>query len=216
MKPPIVSVLYYHGWPAHLLSGLRRQGIDNKIVWINHLPDNDVRREYLDSNTTVIRNPRGYNTGGHGGGIDAGVQLLRKEGYSHFLHVEPDCTTSGREWYEDLLRASANGAELAGPCVQPHGLIHPCVSLWRLDAARHSFTVQPKVQMPDPKHFDHRGQVEWLAANKRMDALAIWLLTAFWDCGLLNAYEARRRGKAVQTTWEGIEHHWEGRSKPAP
>lgn len=213
MSPPIISVLYYHkGWPDQLLNGLRSQGIDNEIVWVNNLPDNDVRANYLDENTTVIP---GSLCRSHGGGIDAGVRFCRNRGDTHALHVEPDCTVASRNWYEGLLRSAENGASLAGPFIMGSGLIHPCVSMWKLNDIHGSFTIQPRTQMPDPAFFDAMGNIKQIVEFNG-SPLAIWMLTAFWDCGLLNAYEARRKGRSSVTSWDGITHHWNGREKVSP
>src|SRR5215831_15714019 len=136
---PFVAVAYYHAWPKVMLRSLR-QHFDNTLILVNHLSDDGLPPEYFDDRTIVLNNPRGLNFGGHGGGIDAAVDFLRKRGERWFIHIEPDCFISSKTWAEDLFKAAVDGAIMAGPTRLPFGPIHPCPSIWDLERLAGSFT----------------------------------------------------------------------------
>lgn len=104
IKPVFVAVLYYEDWPARMLKSLRKHFPNEPLVVVNHLQTPLMREDYVDKKTTMIFNGSGWNAGGHGGGMDAAFSHLRnRKDVTHMVHIEPDCTFSGREWYEDMI-----------------------------------------------------------------------------------------------------------------
>lgn len=209
-----VAVLYYdNGWPAHMLRSFRQHFPTEPLLLVNHLPTFRLSELYIDKYTTIIDNPRGHNAGGHGGGMDAAADYLRRNGVPFMVHIEPDCTFTGREWYDSMREAMASGATMAGPNQFPYGPIHPCPSMWLVDAIPCSFKCDYKYHPPTV--YDARKQAEWLS-QQDWPPEAYHAHMAIWDTGLKAWGLAAQQGKAVVTSGVGIEHHWEGRKKPVP
>jgi hypothetical protein len=209
-----VAVLYYdNGWPAHMLKSFRQHFPTEPLLLVDHLPDDvDLAPEFLsDKHCWITHNPRGHNAGGHGGGMDAAADYLRSRKVKYMVHIEPDCTFTGREWFDSMMEAVQNGAIMAGPNQYPYGPIHPCPSIWNVDAIPCSFKTDYKYH--PPTIYDARKQAGWLA-QQDWPPEAFHAHMAIWDTGLKAWGLAAQQGKAVVTSGVGIVHHWEGRNKP--
>lgn len=205
-----VAIVHYHQWPKVMLRSLREH-FREEIILVNHLPNGEeIPTNYQDEHCTILQNPD-INKRGHGAGIDVAVEFLKRRGDKFFIHIEPDCLFTGKDWAVKLLDAAHSGAIMAGPCKLPFGPIHPCPSIWDLDRIPGSFGFSPRTEGIDFKLFNYQQMVRWLCDTGMSDG-GIWLWCHLWDCGIKNWYEAAKLNLAVHTdTMSGIRHFWAGR-----
>lgn len=206
LKLVFVAVIYYHEWPQIMLRSLREY-FDQELILVNHL-DCELPSSYYDYNCTVLTSQKGHS---HGNGIDTAVEYLKKRGVDYFVHIEPDCVITGREWFDHLVIAAINGAAMAGPYKLPFGPIHPCPSIWRISMINGSFDVTDRSGEQDPALFNHDEMVKWLSEHKvKEHGVRVWM--GSWDCGIKNWYEAAKRNLAYHTqSTVGFKHFFFGR-----
>ena len=204
-----VVVIYYHQWPKVMLRSLREH-FSNELILVNHLGE-DLPPEYFDDNCTILKN--NSNCFKHGDGIDIAVEHLKERGIDYFVHIEPDCLITGKEWLEELVKAAKVGAIMAGPHRLPFGPIHPCPSIWHVPRIVESFNISARTETLDRNIFKYKKMVRWLYENDLAErGVIIWC--DMWDCGIKNWYEAAKLNLAINTnSTVGFRHFWSGSSR---
>jgi len=208
IKIVFVAAIYYHEWPQIMIRSLREY-FDEEVILVNHL-NMEIPSSYIDKNCTILTNNIG---GSHGQAIDKAVKYLKERRIDYFVHIEPDCLISGREWYDHLVSAAINGATMAGPHKLPFGPIHPCPSIWYVPKIHGSFEVADRSGEIDPNLLDTNEMVKWLHSNNiKEHGIRIWMNS--WDCGIKNWYESAKLNRAFHTqSSEGFKHFFFGRSR---
>ena len=129
----------------------------------------------------------------HGLAMDQAAKITREQGFTHMLHIEPDCLITGTCWFNNLTEGIRNNW-MVGFHLKNYGPIHPTPSMWEVKEIKTSFEVQSRSE--DEKHprfhelFDlehlHRRVLkageDWDWWRKNWDtAQRAWFLAAIED-----------------------------------
>lgn len=202
-----VAVIFYHEWPKIMLRSLREH-FSEEVILVNHL-GRSLPPEYYDNNCIILDGLQNKMT--HGAGVDAAVEFLKNRGDKYFIHIEPDCLITGRDWVNGLVGAAASGAVMAGTYRLPFGPIHPCPTIWDINRIDGSFDISNRIGHVDQRIFNYRDMIRWLLDSGFNDD-DIWFWCHLWDCGIKNWYKAALQGLAVHSVnSDGFRHFWGGR-----
>ena len=153
----------------------------------------------------------------HAEGLDFAVQWCREHGFTHLVLLEPDCLISGKEWYKRILKAVLKNEGMAGINFDGSRCIHPCGTIWKLDAIPGSFEVVSKGE--DILHerfsevYDVRETTRWMLGSQI--CLDIFnFLVYYWDVGHRNWFLLAVEGKTANIDNPGdFRHFYEGRNR---
>lgn len=203
-----VAVLFYHEWPKIMLRSLREH-FSEEVILVNHLPG-PVPSEYYDDNCTILESGLRRT---HGAGIDTAVKFLKNRGDRYFIHIEPDCLISGRNWAIKLIDAIASGAIMAGSYKLPFGPIHPCPTAWDISRIPGSFDFSERASDINLDVFDYAAMAKWFVdCDMSKNGVRLW--SHLWDCGIKNWYDAALKGLAVHVDGsDDFQHFFAGRSQ---
>jgi hypothetical protein len=145
----------------------------------------------------------------HGGGMDVALAWAREHGAGVLVHLEPDCLITGRQWRENLLRALAQGAWMAGGLRQSHGPIHPTPSAWRVAEVRASFRIGSWAEEERHPRFAELVHLAALEADRSPEGR--WIRNIrYWDTGHRAWFAAAVHDRAALVEIPGFRHYWYG------
>ena len=201
-----VAIIFYHEWPKIMLRSLREH-FTEEVILINHL-DRPLPTDYYDDKCTVLNGKIGrLDRMTHGAGIDTAVEFLKKRGDRYFIHIEPDCLITGKDWANGLVSAVESGAVMSGIHKLPFGPIHPCPTIWDINRTSGSFDRSNRTEAINQQIFNYKDMVKWFI-DIGMSNDGIWFWCHFWDCGIKNWYMAALDGLAIHSTNSGGFRHF--------
>ncbi len=80
----------------------------------------------------------------HGSVIDFIINWCKNNNIDILVHIEPDCTILGKEWFNNLLNAIYEGYWMAGCCLRVDRSIHITPTAWLTNKVDHTFMPSSK------------------------------------------------------------------------
>lgn len=182
--------------------------LSSYLVSAKWTPQCEAERVWLlTQDVAVITTPR-YSSHGHC--IDLAVNWGIINGYNTMIHIEPDCSTYGPNWLNNLFQAIRDGYWMATGFTVPHGELHPTPSIWRLDIVRYmnlSFDYRTRDPLQQERRFYELINIGKLLGTD-------W--SGFWDTGLLASYRCARKKRALVVSCKDFAHHFHGSMRKRP
>jgi hypothetical protein len=150
----------------------------------------------------------------HGDGLNFARRWCLEHGFDAMCHFEPDCSITGRNWYERLKQGIDWGYWMCGLSQAPGHGIRPCPALWLLKPTKHiDFNIQPKGEDVNHPRYD-KLIAPGVYAKARGEEVVSFYKT-HWDTGIKLWFECAIRDKALcnPPTNADFVHLWNGSEK---
>lgn len=155
------------------------------------------------------------STTSHGAGMDCAAAWARTAGYSHILHLEPDCLVTSAAWWMEMATCMPRGVAMVGAHRKSYGPLHPTPSLWDLTAIEGSFRQQRRGDEVHHPRFSELFDLEGLLAKCRArgePSHEEWF-SRHWDTAQRCWFLLATQDRTMQVTSDGFRHFWRGSAK---
>lgn len=157
--------------------------------WIDQYCQGEV--DWFKERAVVIKPPHWMH---HGTAIDFAVKWMTRNNIRRFVHIEPDCSISGREWYDNLFAQEAN---LVTTNIKNSNILTP--SLWKVQTVKDlSFEYKP-----------YRNEI-WDENCPFCSKAVKW---GYWDTGFKLCVELLKNHKVNLVKSPDFTHSHYGRDK---
>lgn len=224
MKPTAIIVSFHSvNWIRNSLESFHKILPEINILVVDNnpkIPECINEKKYLNSLPwiTTIRTPhpntihrRGSPHFDHGKALDYGIAWCKNK-FDLALHIEPDCLTLGRAWFEKMVNKIKEGYWMVGSKKFSFGPIHPTPSLWRIDKIKHSFSQVPKKEDINhplyPSLFNHKILKD-INDPDYMEIREKWY-EEHWDTGFKNWFECAINQKSSCVNIKDFIHFEDG------
>jgi hypothetical protein len=195
---PNYSVLVVDNNPSKFDNEFRKNSFVNAKSYDRILQwsiECERERDWLKSHSNIqtIQTPERLN---HGDAINMALKWCLKNHFGKMVHIEPDCTVFGRNWFYNLNDAIDSGYWVAGGVRCACGSLHITPTMWDIRKKNDLNFIAQKRDLASIN-------IEICDSSKNIGWNKIG-----WDTGQKAWYDCAKENKAIQVNCSDFVHHW--------